>query len=220
MSGDMVRSNIGSQLSNSPQSWASSSWAFYCRWMYPPRRGNWGPHPTTQLSNVQWLLLQVNVFLPLGLTVIPIMFRLIVDWKTGPAFREYYELGDFGRLIGFWAACCQAIFSYLGIEIIGIVAEETERQREILPRATRRVAYRAILYHVGAVFVLGLNVSANDPILRIIETQNYSSPFALMLFRAGIPALGQIINAVTVIALLGVANTRLYVSVCYSFARG
>jgi yeast amino acid transporter len=162
----------------------------------------------------------MNVFLSLGLTVIPIMLRLIVDWKSGPAFRKYYELGDFGRFIGFWAACCQAVFSYLGVEIIGIVAEETERQRETLPRAARRVAYRAILYHVGAVFVLGLNVSANDPILEIIETQNYSSPFVLMVARAGIPALGQIINAVTVIALLGVANTRLYVSVCYAFARG
>lgn len=117
--------------------------------------------------------------------------------------------------MGFWAACCQAISSYLGVEIIGIVAEETERQRETLPHAVRRVAFRGILYHVGSMFVLGLNVSANDPILKIMATQNYASPFVLMAMRAGIPALGHVVNGVTVIALLGVANTRFYVSVCW-----
>lgn len=138
---------------------------------------------------------------------------LIVDWKSGPAFKEYYYSGDLGNLVGFWAACCQAIFSNMGIEIIGIVAEETEYQRETLPRAVRRVAYRALFYHVGAIFVLGLNVSSNDPILKVIATQNYASPFALMMRRAGIAGLPDLINAVTVLALLGVANTRLYVSV-------
>ena len=130
---------------------------------------------------------------------------------SGLAFREYKFTGAFGRLVGFWAACVQG--SYLGIEIIGIVAEETERPRATIPHSVRRVAYRGLIYHAGAVFVLGLNVSANDPILKIIATQEYASPFALMVQRAGIPILAHIINGVSVVALLGVANTRLYVSV-------
>lgn len=77
----------------------------------------------------------------------------------------------------------------------------------------RRVACRAILYHVAAVFVLGLNVSANDPILKHIATQSFSSPFVLMIERAGITSLKHIVNAVTLIASLCAANTRLYVSV-------
>jgi yeast amino acid transporter len=114
--------------------------------------------------------------------------------------------------VGFWEACVQS--SYLGLEIIGIVAEETERPRETLPKAVRRVASRVILYHAGILFVLGLNVSSNDPILKISATQSYASIFVLMVERAGIPVLKHIILAVTVIALLGAANTRLYVSVC------
>jgi L-asparagine transporter-like permease len=96
------------------------------------------------------------------------------------------------------------------------VAEETERQRETLPKAVRRVAYRVVLYHAGIMFVLGLNVSSNDPILKFNATQSYASIFGLMVERAGIPVLKHIINAVTVIALLGAANTRLYVSVYLS----
>src|SRR5881394_3196258 len=96
---------------------------------------------------------------------------LYIDWKTGLAFRTLYVDGNLGRLVGFWAACCKAIVSYLGVEIIGIIAEETERQRETLPHGVRRVAIRSILYHVGAVFVLGLNVSANDPLLEYLQKQ-------------------------------------------------
>jgi amino acid permease len=136
---------------------------------------------------------------------------LILDWVSGPAFRTWLYNGALGSLLGFWAACCQP--SYLGLEIIGIVAEETERQRETLPSAVRRVAYRGLLYHIGILFVLGLNVSSNDPILKVIVTSDYASPFELMVERAGIPSLKHVINAVTVIAILGAANTRLYVSV-------
>jgi amino acid transporter len=104
----------------------------------------------------------------------------------------------------------------LGVEIIAIVAEETERQRETLPHAVRRVAYRGLLYHVGAIFVLGLNVSSNDPILKYKVTRmpNNSSPFVLMVQRAGLSSgLADLITIVIILALLGVANTRLYVSV-------
>ncbi len=136
---------------------------------------------------------------------------------SGPAFREYKYTGAFGRLIGFWAGCVQG--SYLGVEIIGIVAEETERPRTTIPHAVRRVAYRGLIYHAGAAFILGLNISANDPILKFIATQDYASPFALMVQRAGIRILAHIVNGVSVVALLGVANTRLYVSVITLFYR-
>ena len=129
-----------------------------------------------------------------------------------------FDSSDLGRLLGFWAACCQGVFSYLGLEIIGIAADETARQRETLPRAVRRVAYRSIFYHVGAVFVLGINVSADDPILKSFATESYSKgPFVLMAERAGLPGLGDWIKVVTLLALVSVANTRLYVNVWFHY---
>lgn len=141
--------------------------------------------------------------------------RLILDWQEG-AFLPYIASGSLGKFLGFWKCCCEALFAYLGVEIIGMAAMETERPRETLPHAVRRVSYRIVLYYVGAIFVLGLNVSAHDPILAtdVLSTGGtFASPFVLMVQRAGIRGLGSLINAVALIAALSVATANLYVSV-------
>lgn len=137
----------------------------------------------------------------------------MVDWRE-TAFQHYFVDNAAGGIAGFWECCCQAIFAYLGVEIIGIAADETERQRESLPRAVRRVSHRIIFYYVGAVLALGLNVSANDLLLKsYVSSSSYTSPFVLMVRRAGIPILDHIINAVALLATLSVANANLYTSV-------
>jgi amino acid permease len=100
--------------------------------------------------------------------------------------------------------------------MVGIAAHETERQRESLPLAVRRVSYRVVLYYVGAIFVLGLNVSVLDPVLkeRVFSSSGDTiSPFILMVQRAGLGNLSGLINAVCLIAAWSVANINLYMAV-------
>ena len=126
----------------------------------------------------------------------------------------YLAHGSAGLFLGLWNCCCQAIFSYIGVEAIGIAADECERQKKILPAAVRRVSYRVMIYYVGAVMVLGLNLSADDPILKLdLETAKTSSPFALMFDRAGVPVLRNLINACALIASMSTANADLYIAV-------
>jgi amino acid permease len=69
---------------------------------------------------------------------------------------------------------------------------------------------------VGAVLVLGLNLSAIDPILSLGITTNgptYPGGFYTMIQRAGIRALPSIINGVMIVAVVAVANADLYVAV-------
>jgi amino acid permease len=115
-------------------------------------------------------------------------------------------------LIGFWNSCVQAIFSYVGVELVGIAADEAERQRTVLPKAVRRVSWRVLIYYVGAITVLGLNLSATDPILQnsVKTGQLTYVPFGLMFERAGIPVLNQIVAAVALLASASSANTSLY----------
>ena len=138
---------------------------------------------------------------------------MVLDWRAD-AFKTYLTSGNSGRFLGLWNSCCQAIFSYLGVEAIGIAADECERQRKVLPGAVRRISYRVIIYYVGAVFVLGLNLSPDDPSLKLdLASGMTSSPFTLMFDRAGVPVLRNLINAVALIASVSSANASLYIGV-------
>jgi amino acid transporter len=127
--------------------------------------------------------------------------------------------GAAGRFLAFWECSCRAIFTFTGNEIIGMTAVETERQRETLPKAVKRISHRIIFYYIGAILVLSLNLSANDPILpmRVADeedsTRYYHGGFITMFQRANIPILPHIVNAVMIIAALSVSNADIYVAV-------
>ena len=122
-----------------------------------------------------------------------------------------------GKLSRFWECFCLAAFSFSGNEVIGIICVETERQRKVLPKAVRRISYRIIFYYVLSVLVLGLTVSANDPLLVRDESRdpvrNYPGGFVVMAERAGIPVLPDLINGIMILAAFSVATVNLFVSV-------
>lgn len=126
-------------------------------------------------------------------------------------------------MIGFWAVCCQACFSYSGVENIAITADEVERPRQTIPKAVRRVVSRLNLYYIGAIFVLGINLSANDPIIAAALQGKpgavYSGGFVLIAERAGLPQFASFLNVMALGAAFSVANVELYVGV-YSTCEG
>ena len=62
--------------------------------------------------------------------------------------------------------------------------------------------------------ILGLNVSAKDPILKQqLSLPHYPGPFIIMLQRANIPGLANVVNVVMIIAAISVANADIYVGV-------
>lgn len=123
--------------------------------------------------------------------------------------------GAWGRLAAFWSCCYQACLAYMGTEIVGIMADEAERPRETLPNAVQRVSKRIIIYYIGLIFVLGLNVSSNDLVLASYITNpkgSYQGPFVLMVQRASLLGLAHLLNAPTIVSVLSIANTNLYIS--------
>ena len=86
----------------------------------------------------------------------------------------------------------------------------------MLPRAVKRVTSRVVLYSLGAIFILTLNLSSNDPILSASlqdPSVAYGGPFTLLTRRAGLEGFAKAINIFTVIALASVSPAQVYVAV-------
>lgn len=89
--------------------------------------------------------------------------------------------GALGRFLGFWAVFLQSAFSYLGTEVVALVAAEAENPRKTIPRATKSVAYRIGGFYVLGVFVIGLTVpSTNERLLDGSGTAT-ASPFVIAI---------------------------------------
>jgi amino acid permease len=144
---------------------------------------------------------------------------LTVDWKEA-AFKGILTTGTAGQVAAFWDCFVVAVFGYVGIETLAITAWETECPRRSIPQAVRRVSSRIIIYYISVVFISGLTVSSNDPLLLLPTTPNPQAPgriypgaFIIMAERAGLPAVAHIINAVMVLAVLSAATADIYVTV-------
>ena len=108
-----------------------------------------------------------------------------------------------------------AIFSFLGLEIVGATAGEAANPKVAVPRALRRtLAFLALFYLGGLAIVVGI-VPWNE--LGLGE-----SPFVRVFRSVGIPGAGNVMNFVVLTAALSSAMCNLYFSarLLFSLARG
>jgi L-asparagine permease len=95
------------------------------------------------------------------------------------------------------------VFTYAGIELLGIVAGETENPRKMMPRAINAVVLRIVVFYVGALILLAL-------LLPYTAYAEGTSPFVTFWSRIGVPAAGDIMNVVLLTAAVSSVNTGLY----------
>ena len=108
-----------------------------------------------------------------------------------------------------------AIFSYLGLEIVGVTAGEAADPEKAVPRALRRtLSYLALFYLGGLALVVG--------IVPWTEIGLGESPFVRVFERVGIPAASHVMNFVVLSAALSSALCNLYFTarMLFSLARG
>jgi L-asparagine permease len=95
------------------------------------------------------------------------------------------------------------IFAYSAIELVGIAAGETKDPEKIMPRAINGVVYRIAIFYVGSVLLLTMLLPWN-------HFTGTESPFVTVFSALGIPAVGDIMNAVVLTAALSSCNSGLY----------
>ncbi|KAH6918148.1 dicarboxylic amino acid permease [Coprinopsis sp. MPI-PUGE-AT-0042] len=116
--------------------------------------------------------------------------------------------------LGFWATLTNALFAYMGTELIGVTVGEAQNPRKNIPTAIRRTFFRILVFYVGGVFVIGLIVPSGDQTL-FVATQSKvgaaASPFVVAAGLVGINALRHVINGAVLIFVLSAANSDLYI---------
>ncbi len=95
------------------------------------------------------------------------------------------------------------MFSFGGIELVGITAGEAEHPEKTIPKAINQVVWRILIFYVGAMTVILAIFPWNQ-----IETTG--SPFVQIFSHVGIPAAANLLNFVVVTAALSAYNSALY----------
>lgn len=116
-------------------------------------------------------------------------------WKNGGFLPNGWQ--------GLALATAVVMFSFGGIELIGITAGEAENPERTIPRAINQVIWRILLFYVGTMAVLMALWPWNK-----VGTE--ASPFVQIFSNVGVPAAAHILNFVVLTAAVSVYNSAIY----------
>jgi len=104
---------------------------------------------------------------------------------------------------GVWLGCCFAIFSFIGVEIVGVTSGEATDPARSIPRAMRR-----LVLSLSAIYIVTITLLvALTPWNQLGAT---GSPFVRVLGQLGIPAAAGVMNFVVLSAALSSSNANIY----------
>ncbi|KAI8903595.1 amino acid transporter [Gorgonomyces haynaldii] len=125
-----------------------------------------------------------------------------------------YTVGDgpfAGGFDGFVSVLLFCFFAFGGTEVAGLAAAESKNPLVAIPHAIESTAIRISMFYCLSVFVIGLLLPYNDPMLNAGGGISMS-PFTLVLHKAGLQSATHIMNVVILIATISNCNTSLFVT--------
>ncbi|MFI8513959.1 amino acid permease [Streptomyces sp. NPDC085460] len=112
----------------------------------------------------------------------------------------FFPHGSEGLIVGLLAS----VFAYGGLETVTIAAAESEHPVQGVAKAVRTAMWRIALFYIGSMAVIVTLVPWDDK--AVVE----KGPYVATLDHLGIPAAGQIMNVVVLVALLSAMNANIY----------
>lgn len=95
------------------------------------------------------------------------------------------------------------MFSFGGLDLIGITAAEAEDPQKSIPKATNQVIYRILIFYIGSLTIL----LSLYPWTRVATGQ---SPFVMIFHDLGDALVANVLNVVILTAALSVYNSCVY----------
>ncbi|WP_166360746.1 amino acid permease [Pseudomonas akapageensis] len=132
---------------------------------------------------------------------------MLVTGTGGPdaSVANLWQHGGFfpNGVSGLMMAMAVIMFSFGGLELVGITAAEADDPRHSIPRATNQVIYRILLFYVGALAIL----------LSLYPWQKVAlggSPFVMIFHALDSNVVATVLNLVVLTAALSVYNSCVY----------
>jgi aromatic amino acid transport protein AroP len=132
---------------------------------------------------------------------------LLVSGNAGPeaSVANLWQHGGFfpNGFSGLVMAMAVIMFSYGGLELVGITAAEASNPSETIPKATNQAIYRILIFYVGALGVL-LSLYPWEKVV------TGGSPFVMIFHALNSNWVANILNVVVLTAALSVYNSGVY----------
>ena len=132
---------------------------------------------------------------------------LLLSGSAGPeaGVDNLWRHGGFfpNGVSGLVMAMAVIMFSFGGLELIGITAAEAEDPAQTIPKATNQAIYRILIFYIGALAVL----LSLYPWQKVVSG---GSPFVLIFHALDSNLVANILNVVVLTAALSVYNSGVY----------
>lgn len=144
---------------------------------------------------------------------------LMISGGAGPEAKisNLWEHGGFfaNGITEFCIALVIIMFSFGGLELVGVSAAETAEPHKTIPKAINQVIFRILIFYVGAVAVMLILKPWTEMAQNIAAAgqtgDSYgASPFVLILKQMHISNAAHILNFVILTAALSVYNSGVY----------
>jgi amino acid transporter, AAT family len=144
----------------------------------------------------------IIAMIALGCSVI--FFGFTNDWTPIGLDNLWIHGGFFPNgFSGMLLSLQMVLFAYVGIEMIGLSAGEAENPRKTIPMAIDSLAWRILIFYMGAIFVILAIFPWN-------QIGQQGSPFVVMFERIGLREAAGLINFVVITAALSSCNAGIF----------
>ncbi len=149
----------------------------------------------------------IKVVTIIALIVIGIVM-IVTGFQTDTGYVTVSNLWEHGGFFpngfsGFLFAFQMVVFSFVGVELVGVTAAETADPKKNIPSAINKIPVRILLFYVGSVFV----ILCINPWTQLSAA---SSPFVQVFTLVGIPVAAGIINFVVLTSAASAGNSGLF----------
>ncbi|MGG0656893.1 amino acid permease [Rummeliibacillus pycnus] len=164
-----------------------------------------------------WFAL-IKVIAIISLIIVGVVM-IIKGFSTHSGAASFTNLWSHGGMFpnginGFILSFQMVVFAFVGIELVGLTAGETENPEKVIPKAINNIPIRVLIFYIGALIVI-MGVypwNAIDP---------SKSPFVQVFVAVGVAAAAGIINFVVLTSAASACNSAIFSTsrMVYSLAK-